>query len=551
MIGKQTSLKAIVHIGTEKTGTSSIQLFLRRNRKALEARGYHFLQSAGKTNNWALPAYCTQESRFDDFDRFPEVETGMPLEEFRKDFIGRFEAELRALARNVHTVVMSSEHFHSRLRTDGEMTSIRELLSQHFDDIKIICYIREQAETCASWYSTSMKSGSTLSFHNFVRRCRPESYYFNYSEMLANWEKHFGFPAMNVALFEPGKFLNGSLLDDFTARLDPALVGQLNTSIHTVNESLTPMGQALARALNIALPVADDDPSINALRNECKDIIARHQTGKGLRIDYPRRISIYESFRDSNEQVREKYFPEEDTLFSPPAEGPAQRSEFGPEFLGIVNEMFGALERSPRWPPEPDGYTRFWSAITTSVQDIIHVDDAVRQGGSEVVLIEEDARALRRAASVAEWDDLPGAKRVLSVAHAAFPELRGIRAKLKEYDDRLEARQDLPPTQRFILTYHGDAGDDYPEDEKVAIHERFAKWALALDVPAGFDRVIPLAEKAYRSTAEGIEESLEPYIRGFTLFRAASFEEAVEIARTCPFIESEGQYVELYRLEGL
>ena len=156
-------MKAIVHIGTEKTGTSSIQLFLRRNRRALEARGYHFLQSAGKTNNWALPAYCTEQSRFDDFDRFPEVEAGMSLEAFRRDFIGRFEEELRSLPGNVHTVVISSEHFHSRLRTDKEMSNIRDLLSSYFDDIRIICYIREQAETCASWYSTSMKSGSTLS----------------------------------------------------------------------------------------------------------------------------------------------------------------------------------------------------------------------------------------------------------------------------------------------------------------------------------------------------------------------------------------------------
>lgn len=542
-------MKAIVHIGTEKTGTSSIQLFLRRNMKALEARGYHFLQSAGKTNNWALPAYCTEESRFDDFDRFPEVESGMPLEDFRKDFISRFDAEIRSLDRNIHTVVMSSEHFHSRLRTDDEVKNIRDLLSRYFDSVKIICYIREQSETCASWYSTSMKSGSTLSFHNFVRRCRPESYYFNYNEMLANWDRHFGSAAMDVALFDPGRFLNGSLLDDFAARLDPSLVGPLNTAIHTVNESLRPAGQALARALNVALPVSDDDPATNELRNECKDIIARHMTGKGQQIDYSQRVSIYEAFRASNDKVREKYFPDEDTLFPRPSEGNAPPNEFDRGFLVVVNEVFDALERSGRWSQEPDAYTRFWSAITTSVRDVIQVADAVRYGGAEVVLMEEDARAMRRAASAAEWNDLRGAKRVLTVAQSAFPELPGARAKLQEYSERLEAIQGQPETEKFILTYHGEA-DDISEEKAAEANARFAKWALALDVPAGFDRVIPLSAKSSRSTADGAEEVNEPYVRGFTLFRAVSFDEAVAIANACPHIEG-GGYVELYRLEDL
>ena len=62
-------MKAIVHIGTEKTGTTSIQKFLFQNRKKLRNGGFHFLQSAGSTNNRALPAYFIAEHLYDDFYR--------------------------------------------------------------------------------------------------------------------------------------------------------------------------------------------------------------------------------------------------------------------------------------------------------------------------------------------------------------------------------------------------------------------------------------------------------------------------------------------------
>ena len=85
-------LKAIVHIGTEKTGTTSIQRYLYLNRKKLKNSGFHFIQSAGNTNNRAIPAYCISDDRNDDFFRVEGIATPQEREDFRRIFIKKFES---------------------------------------------------------------------------------------------------------------------------------------------------------------------------------------------------------------------------------------------------------------------------------------------------------------------------------------------------------------------------------------------------------------------------------------------------------------------------
>ena len=79
------------------------------------------------------------------------------------------------------------------------MDNVYNVLSTYFDEIKIVCYLREQVDMCTSYYSTHMKSGGTNSFSTFLQRCKPSNYYFNYYEVLANWERCFGLEALDIS----------------------------------------------------------------------------------------------------------------------------------------------------------------------------------------------------------------------------------------------------------------------------------------------------------------------------------------------------------------
>ena len=302
-------LKVIVHIGTEKTGTTSIQQFLYQNRRKLRRAGYHFLQSAGKINNRALPAICIGEDRFDDFFRSQGILTTEDRRVYRERLLSEIESEINSLPRGVHTVLISSEHFHSRIRTEEEMDAVHAVLTRFFDGIRVICYLREQVTTCSSYYSTSLKSGGTESFSKFMQRCAPSNYYFNYLTMLANWERCFGFDALDVALFDKSRFLNGDLLDDFSARVDPALVGKLNKKIQIANESLSTAGQALALGVNQAFPIRTARAELAVLRDKSKKLIYQRLKGKGRRPSLETQREMFQAFGDCNEDLRKKILP--------------------------------------------------------------------------------------------------------------------------------------------------------------------------------------------------------------------------------------------------
>ena len=74
-------------------------------------------------------------------------------------------------------------------------------------------------------------------------------------------------------LFLQEQFLNGDLLDDFTAKIDAALVGKLDKPGKVDNESLSPFGQALARAVNIIFPRSTVMPDEDVIRVVFQQII--------------------------------------------------------------------------------------------------------------------------------------------------------------------------------------------------------------------------------------------------------------------------------------
>ena len=536
-------MKAIVHIGTEKTGTSSIQLFLLKNRKKLLRHGYHFLQSAGNTNNWALPAYCSVENRFDDFYRVHAVKDEAELEAFKKRFVQNFEAELRACDRNVHTVVISSEHFHSRLRSDEEIRNVKQVLSKHFSEIKIICYLREQGATCASWYSTSMKSGGTDSFFDFVRRCRPDNYYFNYLELLNKWESFFGFDALDVALFDPQRFLNGSLLDDFTSRIDPALVGNLDNIVRAENQSLNPAGQALARAVNLAFPTESDALDAGDTRDRLKQIVAGRLSGRGQQLSPAMRRAVYESFIDSNEALRKKFFPDHDCLFPRPTDDQATDDVIGEAIFGMLGDLFRELRSGPR-PASTDDCERFWAAISACIGDAVAIRQGLGRPGIQVVLTEEDGRLLNSAANKVVGRDLDVAELLLGLAARANPRLPGVKAKLES----IKKKRTEGEKRNFLITYHGGR-PSRDEAEVRKADDGFYKWSMTLDVPIGVP-FNPVTNHRVSVSSDRVEEKGEPHFHAFSIVKAGSLKEAVAIAQSCPHLSS-GGWVEVVQMENL
>lgn len=585
------SLKAIVHIGTEKTGTSSIQMFLYKNRKKLIKSGYHFLQSAGKTNNWALPAFFSSDDRFNELYRDEGIRTRQQIDQFKLNFFEQFERELSSLRKNIHTVIISSEHFHSRIRTKAEMKEVQGFLSSYFSEVKIVCYLREQAATCASWYSTSMKSGGTLSFEEFFKRCKPGNYYFNYYEMLSNWEQYFGPESMEVALFSQDQFLNRDLLDDFTARISPSLVGTLNKSIQSENESLKPVGQALARAVNIIFPVSAEQVEVSDLRKVCKNLISRSLFGKGQQPSPDVQKSIYNSFLEINERVRIKYFPERKSLFAPPLESQSVRNVVDEIDFQVISSIYNFIGKHGKAEYLSQSYTQVCTVIASCIDDVTkpgeevekdvkedvkkivkevvrevarevarenikevvrevvkqHFKERVREvvkevvrenikgdlkeGSVAVMLNAEDARLLSRAAARLKSREPGSAYRLMTLASQVGPSLPGIRLKLNEYKEAV----DQAPKRQYLITYTGSKAS-LGHEELFQLRAGLKEWLDSLDI-LGDSALNTVESTSTIYSDNSVASTVQPSLVGFTVFQAESMDSAIAIAKECPYLK--------------
>ena len=74
---------------------------------------------------------------------------------FRQDL----EKEVNKLPKGIQTVILSSEHIHSRLKKSEEIKRLIRLLSEFFSEIEIMMFIRRQDRAGCSLFNTKCLCG--------------------------------------------------------------------------------------------------------------------------------------------------------------------------------------------------------------------------------------------------------------------------------------------------------------------------------------------------------------------------------------------------------
>jgi hypothetical protein len=299
--------RAILHIGTEKTGSSAIQAYLAGHRDRLRASGFVYSSIPDSENHVALAAYAQDDTKVDDLRMAFAADNAARLAGFRTRIEQTLAAEVAASPNA--TFVFSGEHCHSRLIEPAEVERLRDLLRRFFDDIRVIVYLRRQDQVAVSLYSTLVKAGGTravtLDPGALDRR------YYDYAALLDRWGNAFGRNALTVARFTPSAAAQGSIIPDFCARTGIPL---LDHADRRSNESLRPPHQEFLRRINERLPRFVGG-ALNPLRGDIDDYVSAVGSGAGRRPARATARDFYESFRASNETVRQEFFPDVATLF--------------------------------------------------------------------------------------------------------------------------------------------------------------------------------------------------------------------------------------------
>lgn len=240
--------KLYLHIGTEKTGSTSIQHFLRDNKKQLSETGYFFHNN----NTFKLARSFSEKIK-----NYHDVDS----ENVKKQ---HYE-ELINITKSCNNVIISCEFFHSRINTKSEIKNICDFFHGIFDEIVLICYLRDFAYLCESLYSTSIRfnnyinsddkliTGNIPIFDQFVSECTPKHKYFNYMSFLDLWRNELKKENMKVALFNKESFFQGDLISDFSNKINLPLEESFNLNIPPKNESLSLEAQITLRAVHKGL----------------------------------------------------------------------------------------------------------------------------------------------------------------------------------------------------------------------------------------------------------------------------------------------------------
>lgn len=302
---------AYIHIGTEKTGTTTIQEFLSQNRKELLNSNYLFPETPGKKNHTDL-SLLTYDTKLGDLTLRKGIKSDIELIRFKKKFKKRFIDEISPYANLGYNIIVSNEHLSSRGGQDkNNIALFIEMFKNLGLKVKVLIYLRPQEEFVISTYSTRIKSGSS---DKFDPNCYKKKRY-DYWNILNAWTEAVEEKNICVGIFQKDKWVNRNLLDDFLSKLDiKSNVEHLEMQVAPLNISLDQDQLLFLRRFNEYVPefIAGER---NPHRGNILDLLSNIKSGRKFGIDYELVLKIREYFAQSNEMIRQKYLPQEKELF--------------------------------------------------------------------------------------------------------------------------------------------------------------------------------------------------------------------------------------------
>ncbi|GAA61862.1 hypothetical protein P20652_3751 [Pseudoalteromonas sp. BSi20652] len=330
--------KVVLHIGTEKTGTTSIQHFMSQNRQALLLKGILYPNLGPR-----------KDAHFDLVNSIHPLDNGGRHMEFLGPVTQPVDFLWNKLEEciNEHsnkTIVLSAEHFSSRLRENA-----LDYMSRFFKKLnispEILIYIRPQADYIESSYSTEIKAGSPKVFNKVMEQYQAQNMRYDYTQLIALWANFFGEHAIKIIPYE-----KSSIGDDIRLNMLHYLniddVSGLDFSQGNLNERWSNPMLEFARIANARMKHIVGQERLDFFsyaRALIDSELAPEHTRLMTEKQHDEVVAFYEA---SNKALCQKYFPHKEKLFiDEPKKIPFKLLESGAnlthfDFMKIIYALF-------------------------------------------------------------------------------------------------------------------------------------------------------------------------------------------------------------------
>lgn len=336
-------MKAVVHIGAPKVGSSSIQSLLIRNSETLSTRGFAYRQNVPKRGSqfeYVIAAFSRRGIQVPGQDnrlRYhcktldEQLANSLPYAETLKEFPSTWPD---------HVALFSTEHALPWLKSKPLVREFDKMFKEVFSDVRYIAYVRGPEDFIASQYSEHIKTGHTTPFNAFVeQKLKEKSPY----RRIETWLSVVGRDRLDVRLLDREWLFEGDLLADFCHACGIRADGLEKPS--RVNASLTASGAECLRALNRTVPQLLPDGSRNPLRaNLIKAVGKRSQNSPRLSLNKWQKKAVLSHMGEDLKWLQEKFFAGNETLFiakpdSTQALTPVDKKDMA---LDVLAELFAA-----------------------------------------------------------------------------------------------------------------------------------------------------------------------------------------------------------------
>jgi hypothetical protein len=351
--------RAVIHIGTERTGSTSVQKAIFAQRRLLAEAGVFaplsllrsYERDARVANHVLLVLAVADEERFP-FDLVPEdmPEAAASPALVRRQILEALAGEVKRDARGAHTLLVSAEHIHSRLDTSDSISRLRDALAPLADDFLIFAVLRPQVEMAVSLANLVLRRGGAEcqliprfdEEGGYDRALGVRRSYFELDDMVRRFEAVFG-----TAAIRPCRYNSGA---DFDSRT--ALFGTLGIEVPVPddreNASLSPDALQVMRSIQRHIDVIRVPAWRNGFIDDVERILVREHRGPGLRPGRAAALAFMEGFAAGNESLRQRYFPNEESLFDVDYERYPAESETLGEIPGWTRVLVDVAARTWR-----------------------------------------------------------------------------------------------------------------------------------------------------------------------------------------------------------
>lgn len=164
-------MKLILHVGTEKTGSTYFQEFCYINRDLLMKEGILYPQTLTYKGSWHryAPFIALREK---DLEMISMLNMRNHDKEYIKNHAAKvieaFIEEVKYYRNICQYCIISSEHLHSRM-TEEAAKNLKHILHDIFEDITVYMHLRPQIDLITSFASTAAMCGTVINKEWFLR----------------------------------------------------------------------------------------------------------------------------------------------------------------------------------------------------------------------------------------------------------------------------------------------------------------------------------------------------------------------------------------------